>query len=192
METPPPDQRLYQLQRERVRAAGCEDLMALCEFRKDGPLQSVIHQLKYGEMTSLGMELGKRLGTLVGPLISAQNIGGMIPVPLHSGKKRERGYNQSEYIARGIGSVTGLVCVPAYLRRHKYTVSQTELSSEERKLNVGDAFRVPSRYVSVVSGRRFVLVDDVLTTGATVAACAEALRNAGALRPVVCVVGLAE
>ena len=113
-------------------------------------------------------------------------------MPLHPTKKRERGYNQSEFIAVGLSRISGIPVCATQLRRVRFTVSQTRLSAAERRLNVADAFEVPRRFHPAVKGKRFLLVDDVITTGATTVAAAKALVSAGTLSPVACAVALAE
>ncbi|MCC6793403.1 MAG: ComF family protein [Thermomicrobiales bacterium] len=101
----------------------------------------------------------------------------LVPVPLHPSRLRGRGYNQAELLARAIGTTTGWPVEPALLKA-RATRPQVGLSAAERATNVRDAFET-SRQVDV-SGRRFLLIDDVLTTGATLSACADALAAAGA------------
>jgi ComF family protein len=124
------------------------------------------------------------------PLFSDGAISGLIPVPLHPAKCRERGYNQSEYICQGIHAVTGLRVITGLLKRQRYTESQTHLEIEERRKNVAGAFVLdPS---AEVSGRTFLIVDDVITTGATMSACAKTLGDHGAGIVIACSVALAE
>ena len=167
-------------------------LISLYHFERDGAIQSIIHQLKYDSITSLGVELGRKLGEKLRDEFDGVHVDGIIPVPLHPTKLRERGYNQSEYIARGIGQVTGLPVHASLLKRHKYTSSQTQLSAVERKENVGDAFTLHRRAKTDVEGKTFLIVDDVITTGATIEACAQALMESGAVSAFVGSVALAE
>jgi ComF family protein len=167
-------------------------LISLYHFEKEGILQSIIHQLKYNGTTKLGIELGRKLGEKLHYELAGVYVDGVIPVPLHPTKFRERGYNQSEYIARGICQATGIPVQTEVLKRHKYTSSQTQLTAVERKENVGDAFALHPRAKSVVEGRTFLIVDDVITTGATIEACAESLMKCGASRAIACSVALAE
>ena len=102
-----------------------------------------------------------------------------MPVPLHPRRRRERGFNQSELIARALGARTGCALCPGALVRRKDTAPQAELSAAERRRNVAGAFAVRQR--AQVAGRVVVLVDDVWTTGATALACARILREAGAV-----------
>lgn len=183
---------LYLEMSSRLTSSGhIAGLISAYHFEKDGVIQSLIHQLKYEGMTTLGVELGKRLGECIvqSPPIS---IDAVLPVPLHPLKVRERGYNQSEYVCKGIQMVTGFQVTPLLLKRRKYTQSQTQLNSEERKLNVGDAFEVNPSYKEFVSHRTFLIVDDVITTGATIEACAHVLVSNDASRVVACSVALAE
>jgi ComF family protein len=101
----------------------------------------------------------------------------LVPVPLHPRRLRERGFNQSELLAHALGRRSGLVVAPDALVRRKETPPQTGLTASARRSNVSGAFAVRRR--SQVAGRVVVLVDDVVTTGATARACAAALRAAG-------------
>jgi ComF family protein len=149
-------------------------------FEKEGKLQAVIHGLKYQGYTSLGVKAGRKIGERIESVNDLPKADVLLPVPLHPLKKRERGYNQSELICRGIEEVTRIPVRADLLRRRKYTVSQTQLSSEERKENVGDAFEINEKKRGDISGKSFILVDDVITTGSTINACARALATAGA------------
>ncbi len=161
------------------------DLISLYYFETDGAVQSIIHQVKYQGATRLGVELGRNLGEKILRHCGGANIDGIVPVPLHSTKLRERGYNQSEYLARGVHDVLGVpVCTPM-LQRHRYTLSQAQLGAVERKENVRGAFRVRRRRHTDVEGKTFLVLDDVITTGATIGECAETLARAGARRIVV-------
>lgn len=188
-----PEDQLYKEMHSRLTQtpdAYISDLISLFHFEKEGTLQSIIHQLKYNGMTILGEELGRKLGERV--MARRVQLDGIVPVPLHSVKKRERGYNQSEFIASGIREVTGLPVYTSLLTRHKYTTSQTHLSAAERRENVGDAFTINKRYLLDVQDKTLLVVDDVITTGATVEACAEALMQNGAGTVLVGSVAIAE
>jgi ComF family protein len=149
-------------------------------FEKEGKLQAIIHGLKYQGYTSLGVKAGRKVGERIESANDFPKADGVLPVPLHPLKKRERGYNQSELICQGIEEVTGIPVRTDLLIRRKYTVSQTQLSLEERKENVGDAFEINEKKRGDISGKSFILVDDVITTGSTINACAKALATAGA------------
>jgi len=188
-----PENSLLHQATERLCVHGsCSAVVADCVFEEDGALQQIIHMLKYGGMTSLGIALGKRLGHRLEADFTHAAINGIIPIPLHRTKERERGYNQAVLIARGVSSSTGIPLLNSLLRRRKFTVTQTRLTAEERRRNVEGAFVVNISSYTSVRGKRFVLVDDVITTGATTEAAARVLVAAGALPPVACAVALAE
>ena len=149
-------------------------------FEKDGNFQHIIHFLKYEGIKSVGVRFGKEIGKriLSDSLLSFANY--LVPVPLHSLKKRERGYNQSEYLCRGISEVTSIPVYASFIKRSRYTQSQTTLNIQERKENVSDAFIIPEKLQLLVEGKSFILVDDVITTGATINACARLLKGHGA------------
>lgn len=148
-------------------------------FSKKGLVQRLIHQLKYRGKTRLGHELGVWFGTELarknGSHLQADWI---IPVPLHPVRRRQRGYNQSEEIANGLTQALGIKTRTDLLWRTKFQASQTRKSRTERWKNVSTVFSVikPEQ----VRGRHLLLIDDVLTTGATLEACVSELRAAGA------------
>ena len=177
----------------KLASAGAIDgLFARYLFEKEARLQDALHLLKYGGWKSIGVRLGADLGNALGAQSWSEDIDLLIPVPLHSVKERERGYNQAALICRGIGEVTHLPVSPRLLKRVRYTGSQTKLSAEERRLNVEGAFAVRRGAEVVVRDRSILLVDDVLTTGATVSACVSALRKAGAARVFIAAAALAQ
>jgi ComF family protein len=144
----------------------------------DEGAQALIHLLKYREKASVGVRFGRMLGEAVRADPRMAGVELVLPVPLHRSRARERGYNQSALIARGVGEALGRPVEERALARTRATRTQTELSAEERVRNVSGAFvvRRPGR----VAGLRLLLVDDVFTTGATFDACAGALLDAGA------------
>jgi len=162
-----------------------DGLHALFLFEKRGVLQQTLHLLKYGGMHSLGVRLGAELGFSLVASGLVPGVDAVIPVPLHGAKLRERGYNQSERICAGIRAVTGLSAERRALVRTRHTRSQTTLTVHEREANVRDAFGVARGGGKSVRDATLLLVDDVLTTGATLRSCALALKEAGA-RSVVC------
>jgi competence protein ComFC len=167
-----------------------DGLTSLWYFEKGGPLQSLLHELKYGGKPSLGVRLGVRLAPMVREDLSGRRCGGLVPVPLHAAKVRERGYNQSERIAEGISRVLGIPVLDFALRRYRYTASQTTLGVEERMVNVAGAF-VTARKFHPEDNAIIVLVDDVITSGATVMECARTLKHAGVSHVAACSVALA-
>ena len=149
-------------------------------------VRQLIHMLKYQGKTLPGRLLGEALGGCLCETLSERDDWLVIPVPLHSARKRERGYNQSAIIARAIGKISGFQVCEEGLKRLRHTPSQTRLDRQARYLNMDAAFGV--RNAKIIDGRLVILVDDVVTTGATVCACVKALVNAGAKRVVVAAV----
>ena len=141
---------------------------------------------KYGRVKTVRRPLGELLATA---LPRDERFDAVVPVPLHWRQRWQRGFNQSELLARGIARRRGVPVIAA-LRRVRHTATQTGLSNTSRRRNVAGAFEV--RHRRPVAGKRILLVDDVMTTGSTVAACAAALRRAGALRVVVLTVARAD
>jgi ComF family protein len=184
---------LYQQFLAKLAADGLiSNLVAPFYFEKEGKLQAIIHGLKYQGYTSLGVKAGRKIGERIEGADDLPKADVLLPVPLHRLKKRERGYNQSELICQGIEEVTGISVRTDLLRRRKYTVSQTQLSFEERKENVGDAFEMNEKRRHDISGKFFILVDDVITTGSTINACAEVLQEGGAKRVHAAAIALAK
>jgi len=172
---------LYIETREKLVVSGqVESLVSLFVFEKEGAFQHIAHALKYNGYESLGVELGRRLGEAF--LVVGEEGDLLIPIPLHKRKLRERGYNQAERIAHGVSMVTSIPVRTDLLRRTRFTQSQTTLTLEERKKNMEAAFEVIPGKEGDVKGRTIILIDDVITTGATIVACAATLRDAGALR----------
>lgn len=135
----------------------------------------VIHYLKYNDMAKLGKELGYRLGKNITPG-DFQSIDSITAVPLHRVKYRDRGYNQAEWIGKGLADIWQIPFDKKILKRNRFTISQTTLNKEERQANMANAFSVEKD----VTGKSILVVDDVLTTGSTTSACAIVLKNAGA------------
>jgi len=141
----------------------------------EGPLRSIIHSLKYEGRRSLARPLAALMRDRCGSILHGADV--VVPVPLHSSRRRERGFNQALDLARGLGLPVSLA-----LRRVRATDSQITLPAEQRHRNMRDAFapsRVPWRSGSI-DASVVVLVDDVSTTGATLEECARMLRRMGA------------
>ncbi len=174
-----------------VQQGHISGLISKYYFDKDATLQSLIHELKYNGMTSIGVLLGERVGEVLQDQVDVASIAGLVPVPLHRAKLRERGYNQSEYICKGISKTSGIRVYPKLLRRIRYTESQTQLGIDERKGNVAEAFAVNPPPGVDITRQTFVIVDDVITTGATIESCGSTLIQAGAKQVLACSVALA-
>jgi ComF family protein len=143
-----------------------------------GALRLLVHELKFRGRRRVATLLAEALVEDPASAGTLTTEGVLVPVPLHPRRRRARGFNQSEVLAEAIGRRCGLIVAPAALVRRKETAAQTGLSAAARRANVAGAFAVRRR--AQIAGRVVVLVDDVVTTGATARACARALRQAGA------------
>jgi len=144
----------------------------------DDTARSLVHALKYRDRHEAGLLMARLMIRAGADIIKPADA--VIPVPLYRWRLWRRRYNQSALLARKICRETGRAFRPELLRRLRPTRSQTGLDHEERRRNVRNAFTVPEESRTLVAGKSFVLVDDVRTTGATLEACAKALKAAGA------------
>ncbi|MBN2637554.1 MAG: ComF family protein [Bacteroidales bacterium] len=144
-------------------------------FNKGGRVQHLIHQLKYKGKKDVGIYLGKLLGKELNESPLYQDVDLIIPVPLHPAKEKKRGYNQSLMIARGISEeMTGRLAQDILFRKIQSS-TQTKKSRYERWQNVKDIFDL--RNATQLEGKHVLLVDDVITTGATLEACGNLLNT---------------
>lgn len=144
----------------------------------DGAGRDIVHALKYGGWERAADGMAARMARLAWPLDVLEERAALLPVPLAAGRRRERGYNQSERLAASLGARIGVAVWDDVLVRARDTRSQTRLTPEQRLSNVSGAFRVADR--RRIAGAHLVLVDDVVTTAATLNACAAALFEGGA------------
>ncbi|GAA4423746.1 ComF family protein [Pontibacter saemangeumensis] len=151
---------------------------AYLHFVPKGRVQRLLHKLKYKGASELGEHLGQRYGSLLSDYQYPGQFDLVVPVPLHRHKLRRRGYNQAESFARGLAGAMQLPHIGDVLYRAIDTSTQTSKSRFDRWQNVEQVFQVPRP--ETVQGKRVLLVDDVMTTGATLEACAVALLAAGA------------
>ena len=142
------------------------------------PVMEVIHRYKYQRALWFEPFLADLLIRAAGPVLDQQKPSMIVPVPLYPTKQREREFNQADRLARRLGAAMQIPVNNRLLRRVVPTRTQTQLSRQERLANVHNAFAM--RGSQRLNGERIVLVDDVLTTGATTSACARVLRAAGA------------
>ncbi len=151
-------------------------IFSYIKYYKKGIGQKLLQRIKYGNKPDLACSIGYRLGIEFIPPESCFDL--LIPVPLHRKKLRERGYNQSDYFAMGISRATGIPWSPQIISRTRNNPSQTNRSRIERIQNVEGIFQIKKKGTTI--SKRVLLVDDVITTGATLFACSEALEQSGA------------
>lgn len=146
-----------------------------CYYRKGDTFCQVLHQLKYYGRKDLGISFGRQMAAELIPYGFFQGVDVLIPIPLHPQKERVRGYNQSYCLAQGVSEVTGIPIDHQSVVRLHFTDTQTHKSADERWINVSNVFSLtcPERFTN----RHILLIDDVLTTGATLTACADTFRS---------------
>lgn len=147
-----------------------ESAVAFSYFNKGSRIRKLIHCLKYDGVKEIGHELGKIYGLSLKASGFLDNIDIIIPIPLHKSRQRARGFNQSEMISAGISDISGLPVVTGAVERIMATSTQTKHSKIERWNNVSRAFIL--KKPELLAGKHILLVDDVITTGATIESCA--------------------
>ncbi len=152
-------------------------VLSYLHFQPKGRVQRLLHKLKYKGAQELGEHLGKRYGALLHDHAYTPHFDVVLPVPLHRLKLRRRGYNQSDQFAKGLAETMQLPWSNQVLERILDTDTQTRKNRLDRWQNVAEVFRV--KKPDAVLEKRVLLVDDVLTTGATLEACAQALLQSG-------------
>lgn len=147
-------------------------------LRYDDASKGMILAFKHGDRTDAAPAFGQWMARAGAGLLADADV--IAPVPLHRWRLLRRRFNQSALLARRISQLSGVEAAPLALERVRATPTQGGLSADGRRRNVQGAFAVREGQAGAVAGRRVVLVDDVYTTGATLSACARALRRAGA------------
>lgn len=167
-----------------------EKAACYCYFEKGGAFRKAIHQFKYHDSPKTAFRLGKLFASELRITGWEGPIDILIPVPLHWIKQMHRGYNQSEWIARGLADVWHKPIYTHILKRERHTSTQTRKSFYDRYLNAGGSFRI--RPTTALTGKHILLVDDVLTSGATLEACAQALHSIPGVKISILTLGFAE
>ncbi len=151
-------------------------VFALWNFTPYGPVQSLLHSLKYQNRPDAGIWAGKVLGSVLAEELPHFKCDAIGFVPLHPKRLKERGYNQAEKIADGMSQILGIPTMPDLLQRSRYTETQTRKDRENRLKNMKEAMAINP---NLPLPQSVLLVDDVITTGATLSACHSALSKAG-------------
>lgn len=152
-----------------------ERAAAFMYFLPHSEMANVVYQLKYHDSPDVGEDVGRLIATDMALAHFFDDIDLLLPVPLTKKRLAQRGYNQCEMLAQGISSKTGLPVAAKALKRQVFHESQTHLTRRQRQENVEGTFVVQD--ASVLKGRHVLLIDDVCTTGATLIACAQAIRH---------------
>ena len=157
-----------------------EAATATYHFRKGNTVRSVVHAMKFHTCPELCIPMGRLMALDLMSSGRFDDIDLLVPVPLHWFRRMQRGYNQSELLCRGISETMHRPIESHALIRHHYTPKQSQLKGTQRTENVKGAFRV--KHPERLEGKHILLVDDVLTTGATLVACADALQSVEGIR----------
>lgn len=152
-------------------------LFAFAWFVEGGSVQAIMHQIKYKHNIALAHEMGKKFAHSIAELCLEAKIDAIVPVPLHLKRKRERGYNQSEEIAKGMATYLNLPVWSNYLKRTKYGESLVNQNRESRFEQLNNSFEVAGTHFQ---SKHILLLDDTLTTGATCMAAGKKLLESGA------------
>jgi len=152
-----------------------KNALAFLKFKKDGIVQRLLHQLKYNNHPEVGLSLGRIFGHELKNSGFVAEFDLIVPVPLHESRRRKRGYNQSSKFAEGLSYSLNVPWSETVSIRKGKTQTQTRKSKMERWENVKDVFSISGS----LTGRKILLVDDVITTGATVEACGKHIVEGG-------------
>lgn len=168
---------LAEMQKIFFGIAEIESVASYMYYRKGSPYNKLLHQLKYNNRPDIGVRLGAEAATAIKDSRFFEKIDLIIPLPLSKKKLRKRGYNQCDHIAKGISQITGIPIAGNCIKRNIANESQTHKHREERWLNVEGIFSVTN--AEELQGKHILIVDDVLTTGATIASCAKTILATG-------------
>lgn len=144
-------------------------------YRKGSPYNNLLHATKYRNRPEVGRRIAAIAAESIMPSGFFNGIDAIVPLPLSKKKRRKRGYNQCDYIAEGVSQATGIPVLKNCVERRKSNETQTHKNREERWKNVEGIFLLTKP--EAVEGKHILLIDDILTTGATLASCAEAIES---------------
>lgn len=145
-------------------------------FRKGNATQKIMHRIKYKGEKELAEYMGRLMGQELKTIIRFNEIDAVVPVPMHPAKQRKRGFNQSEWLAKGLSAVIEAPMLTNVLLKTTATESQTKKSRWQRWINADEKYTLKNQ--QLITGKKVLLVDDTLTTGATLEACAQILLQA--------------
>lgn len=171
------DNHTEQLLTGRIRFGHATSMLV---FRQGNTVQRLVHAMKFHGNTELCLTMGRRMGLDLRRSGRFDDIDLLVPVPLHWIRRLSRGYNQSELLCRGIGQILERPVNIRALVRHRHTDKQSQQAASDREKNVKDAFSL--RHPDDLRGKHILLVDDVLTTGATLGSCCDALSSLSDLK----------
>ena len=157
-----------------------ERAAALIYYEPHSELAQLVYDLKYRNRPDIGEDMGRLMANEMQIAHFFDGIDVLLPVPLSRKRLRQRGYNQSEELARGISEVTHLPLVTKAVIRKHFVRSQTQLTRYERQENVADMFELRDDHL--IKGKHVLLIDDICTTGATLIACIDVLKNIPGIR----------
>ena len=166
-----------------------EKATALFYYEAHAETAKILYELKYKNHPEIGVVMGRMMAKELMRSGLFDDIDAIVPVPLAKKRERQRGYNQSLELAKGVSEVTGLPIANLVIRRTKFVGSQTQRGRWERNENVAHVFELVDENIS---GQHLLLIDDVVTTGATVIACAKEMQKASNVKISVLALGFAK
>lgn len=167
-----------------------ERVAALFFYEAGSSMSNILYDLKYHDHPEVGIQMGQLMAYEFSEAGFFDGIDLIVPVPLAKKRQRQRGYNQSRCLAKGISRITGLPIYDHVVRRTVFLESQTQMDRWQRQENVENVFQ--AKDITALHGRHILLVDDVVTTGATMMACAHELLKAGNVRLSLLALGFAK
>lgn len=156
------------------------DCLAYLIFKKDNEVQKIMHEIKYNGNKELCYEMGLVLGKFISSHRNTIDVDFIIPVPLHKNRENQRGFNQAEILANGVSRIIRVPVLTDGIRRSVDNKSQTSKNRSERNKNTDKIFSLPNS--AVLEGKHVLLLDDVITTGATILSCGQILLTVKNLR----------
>ncbi|MEE9431585.1 MAG: ComF family protein [Melioribacteraceae bacterium] len=168
----------FEFERKFRREEIIKEFSSLFMFKSDSEIQNIVHSFKYQQQYQIGNFLGEQIIQHLSKKVSSWNADLIIPIPLHNLRKAKRGFNQAETIAKFIGKNIDLTVKADIIKRNRHTQTQTTLTLDERKENIGGAFSL--RKKNIIKDKNIILIDDVITTGATITECGKLLIENGA------------